>query len=162
MHVGHEPGMLCWGGVGPLCACLAEGNGEKRRRQVFQRATMLLDELHHFGFVPAGMDGRGQNGGSTGVQAPACGGVLDVHDVDGAPAPAQLHSNMFRNPLRLSFPGGIEDTDGCYASGSFSVWRLGIVERDAQLRMRARSQCRPRVHHLCWRQSPLPETGYIA
>jgi len=56
LHVGHKLGMLFCGGVGPLCACLTEGHGEKRCRQAFQLATMFLDELQHFGFVPAGMD----------------------------------------------------------------------------------------------------------
>jgi hypothetical protein len=65
-----------------------EGHGEKCRRQIFQLATMFLGELKHFGFVPTGMDGRGKNGGGTGVESAGSGVVPDIRDGDREPTPA--------------------------------------------------------------------------
>jgi len=52
LHVGHKLGMLFCGGVGPLCACLTEGHGEKCRRQAFQLATCSLTNCSISGSCP--------------------------------------------------------------------------------------------------------------
>jgi len=127
LHVGHKLGMLFWGCVGLFYTCLAEGYGEERRWPAFQLATMLLDELEHFGFVPAGMDGRGKNSGPTSVQAAASSVVSDVCDGDRKPIPAQCSSNMFSNAARLTFSRGIQDADRLHDLGSVAVWHSGIV-----------------------------------
>jgi hypothetical protein len=88
---------------------------------------MFLDELEHFGFVPTGMDGRGKNGGGTGVESAASGVVPDIRDGDREPTPAQFSSNMLSNAARLTFSRGIQDADGLHDLRSLSVWHPGIV-----------------------------------